>query len=169
MIRPSQRRPGLSVLLPAVLLLSACATVTPYQPLKEGEGYTEQRIESTRYRVSFAGNSITPRETVENYLLFRAAELTLQQGYDYFVLTGSDTDSQTRYQQTVSAFGGFGWYSHYPVFDIGVASSHPITEYQAQAYVTMYKGKRPADAVSAFDAREVRTNLGPLVRYPEKR
>jgi len=168
MIRPSQRRPGLSALLP-VLLLSACATVTPYQPLREGEGYTEQRIESTRYRVSFAGNSITPRETVENYLLFRAAELTLQQGYDYFVLTGSDTDSQTRYQQTVSAFGGFGWYSHYPAFDIGVASSYPITEYQAQAYVTMYKGKRPADAVSAFDAREVRTNLGPLVRYPEKR
>lgn len=169
MIRPSLHCPGLGALLAAGLLLSACATVTPYQPLSEGEGYAEQRIESTRYRVSFAGNSITPRETVENYLLFRAAELTLQQGYDYFVLTGGDTDSQTRYQQTVSAFGGFGWYSRYPAFDIGVATSNPITEYQAQAYVTMYKGKRPADAASAFDAREVRTNLGPLVRYPEKR
>lgn len=161
--------PRLASLVLAALLLAGCATVTPYQPIRDGQGYGQQRIENNRYRVSFAGNSSTPRETVENYLLFRAAELTLQQGADYFVMTGTDTEAQTHYQQTITAFGGFGWYSPYHHgLGVGVGTAHPITEYQAQAYVTMYKGKRPADATNAFDAREVRSNLGPLIRYPEK-
>ena len=151
------------------LLLAGCATVTPYQPLKDGQGYAEQRIEPNRFRVSFAGNSSTPRETVENYLLFRATELTLLNGYDYFVMTGTDTEAQTRYQQSISAFGGTGWYSRYSGLGIGVGTSTPITEYQAQAFVTMLKGQKLADSADAFDAREVRNNIGPTVRYPEAR
>jgi len=59
--------------------LTACATPTPYQPNIRGQaasgGYSEVRIEPDRFRVNFAGNSLTSRETVEGYLLFRAAEL----------------------------------------------------------------------------------------------
>ena len=55
-------------------------------------GYSEQKIENERYRISFKGNSMTGRETVENYLLFRAAELTLQTGYDTFTIVNRDTD-----------------------------------------------------------------------------
>ena len=64
------------MLVAAALLSSACMTTTPYQPLKGGEGYSEQRIESNRYTVRFFGNAQTPRQTVENYLLYRAAELS---------------------------------------------------------------------------------------------
>jgi hypothetical protein len=39
-------------------------------------GYSEQQIENNRFRVQFAGNSLTDRKTVETYLLYRAAELT---------------------------------------------------------------------------------------------
>lgn len=156
-------------LLALFALLAGCATTTPYQPLAQGQGYSDQRIEANRYRVVFAGNTVTPRQTVENYLLFRAAELTLEQGYDYFRLSGSDTDAQTRYQETFNAFTGLGCCWPHTGFGIGIGSAYPITEYQTQAFVTMYKGKRPPDQADAFDAREVRTNLGPLIRYPEKR
>src|SRR3546814_10899027 len=46
--------------------------------------------------VSFSGNSLTSRETVERYLLFRAAELTVQQGFDHFILVDRNTDRKTR-------------------------------------------------------------------------
>src|SRR3546814_6915077 len=59
-------------------------------------GFSEQRIESNRYMVSFSGNSLTSRETVERYLLFRAAELTVQQGFDHFILVDRNTDRKTR-------------------------------------------------------------------------
>ncbi|HEU4430488.1 MAG TPA: hypothetical protein VFT98_17130 [Myxococcota bacterium] len=64
----------------------ACATETRYQPA-EGPGdygYREQRIESDRWRVAFRGNSMTELESVEQALLYRAAELTLEQGFAWF-------------------------------------------------------------------------------------
>src|SRR3546814_2342802 len=73
--------------------LAACVSVTPYQPASKGYGYSEQRIENNRFRINFAGNSDTPKQTVETYLLFRAAELTLKSGYDYFVFA-SDSRSE---------------------------------------------------------------------------
>ena len=69
--------------LSALLLLGACATATPYQAATEElHGYENQKIERNRWQVSFGGNALTDRQTVETYLLYRAAELTLQQGFD---------------------------------------------------------------------------------------
>ena len=42
------------------------------------------RLSDNRWRVTFTGNSVTPRETVENYLLLRAAEVTLAAGHQPF-------------------------------------------------------------------------------------
>ena len=65
----------------AAVVLGGCATATPYQPLQPGwtasGGFSERQIEPNRWQVSFSGNSLTSRQTVETYLLFRSAELTL--------------------------------------------------------------------------------------------
>lgn len=79
----------------ALLLVGACATgPTPYQLRSaDGEhGYSDQALERDRVRVVFRGNFLTTRETVENYLLYRAAELTLQRGYRFFVPTLHDVE-----------------------------------------------------------------------------
>ena len=60
-----------------------------------------------RYRVSFAGNNLTPREKVEDFLLYRAAEVTLDSGNDYFVLVDQDTERFTNFRTTTTGFGGF--------------------------------------------------------------
>ncbi len=156
-------------LVSMVLVLGACATATPYQPAKDGKGYSEQRIENNRYRIAFNGNSSTPRETVENYMLYRAAELTLNNGYDYFVMSGTDTEARTRYTQGVSFIGspfGYGWGYHSGI-GLGVSSSSPVTDYQAQAFVLMFKGSKPDQNPDAYDARAVRESLQPLIRFPE--
>ena len=81
--------PRKSVALAAALVLTAglaaCATPTPYQPNVPGQGsyggYSEFRVEPDRFRVNFQGNTLTSRETVEGYLLFRAAELYRGTGF----------------------------------------------------------------------------------------
>lgn len=93
----------------SLILLGACATATPYQEAsKPGkfDGFSQTVIENDRARVSFAGNSITERDTVENYLLFRAAELTVERGFDYFTLQERDIEKNTRLLSTGSSFGG---------------------------------------------------------------
>jgi len=98
----------------AALSLAACGTATPYQPLVPGQaqsgGFTDQQIEANRWRVTFSGNSLTDRRTVETYLLFRSAELTLSQGYDWFANVDSRTDRNVR-TYVDPAFGpGYGGY-----------------------------------------------------------
>ena len=71
---------AVAALVAPFLLLCACTTATPYQPLASGTavsgGYADQAIDDTHFRVSFRGNDMTSREQVETYLLYRAAELT---------------------------------------------------------------------------------------------
>lgn len=166
----------------SALLLAACATATPYGPATTagGFGFSDQRIESNRYRITFRGNSLTARETVEDSLLFRAAELTVENGFDYFIALENDTESESRTTTTGSpafygrygygypfyrrGFGfpyyayGFGWGS--PYYD---SYTREVTRYSAIAYVAMYSGEKPDDNPQAFDAREVMANLSPYV------
>jgi hypothetical protein len=156
------------------LALAACATATPYQPAGSSNGgYAEQRLESNRYKITFSGNSITPRQTVENYLLYRSAEVTLQNGYDYFVLADSNTDSQTSYSQTFGGgFGSYYWGPYAwggPFYGANAGTSIPRTEYQAQANILVFKGEKPTNDPKAFNAHEVKANLEGVIVRPQSK
>lgn len=161
-------RRTLILLSAALVALTACAGPTPYQPAVNGYGYAEQQIESNRYRVSFAANSLTGRQTVENYLLYRAAELTIRLGGDYFVLVDRDIEPSTRYP---SSYGGYGYpgawgppYRHSAFFSTG--TERPITEYRAYADIVIYRGPKPSDDPNAYDAQEVGFRLAPIIVRP---
>ncbi|MGH8529391.1 MAG: CC0125/CC1285 family lipoprotein [Nevskiales bacterium] len=162
----------LSIVSATALVLAACSTATPYRPLEDGYGYSERKVESNRYSVTFAGNSRTKRPVVEDYLLYRAAEVTLSSGYDYFVLAKQDTEADTRFHNTFVDYGGFGYYRFGPRFGtgvgVGVGTTSSTTEYEGQADIVMYKGKKLPKDVRAFDAREVKANIEPRVTRPEK-
>ena len=105
-------------LIAACSLLTACATATPYQEAtKSGDGYENQQIESNRWAISFSGNSLTDRQTVETYLLYRAAELTKTSGYDHFQIVTRETDAESSFTSTGFSspffynFYGFGAHS----------------------------------------------------------
>ncbi|HXB01561.1 MAG TPA: hypothetical protein VNV15_01930 [Opitutaceae bacterium] len=80
-----------SLLLALTLMFASCATPTPYQPDKQGVwatpplgGYTDEKIDDHLYWVEFLPNGLTSKEATEDYTLLRAAELTLEKGYDRF-------------------------------------------------------------------------------------
>jgi hypothetical protein len=159
-------------------LLSACATATPYQPAATSRyGFEEQRIENNRVRITFRGNTTTDRETVETYLLYRAAELTLESGNDYFIVANRDTEEHSRLQgsgfRNRMAFDYWyfsprrGWSPWYDPFWDEPSSYREVTRYEAVAEIAMFSGQKPANNADAFDAREVQANLqGRIVRPP---
>jgi hypothetical protein len=153
--------------LAALLALASCAYPTPYVPATTpgGQGYSETQLEANRFRVNFKGNTVTPRETVENFLLLRAAELTLKTGNDYFVIANASTDRDVSYRWDEPAFyGRYGWWG--PRWGYGFAGgtgySRPINEFNAQADILVFRGRKPAADRNAYDAREVEARLGPL-------
>ena len=101
------------VVVAVAALLAACVSPTPYQPAQpRGFGYSEERLDQNKFRVTFRGNSLTKRETVVDYLLYRAAELTLQNGFSHFLVVGRDTEAKTRYRTWIDSYGGRGWFYH---------------------------------------------------------
>ncbi len=71
-------------ILPLVALVS-CATT--YQ--REGlftNGYSDARKSSDTFTVTFRANEQTPPQKVRKYSLKRAAEVTIQNGFRYFVV-----------------------------------------------------------------------------------
>ena len=178
-------RRGLLLAVAAALTLSACATATPYQPATKatsGYGYSEQRIENERWRVTFAGNSVTTRQTVESYMLYRAAQLTVDNGYDWFETVERHTEGATEvvgggpYDPWVGPYGPYwrpywrsygrrGWGPWGPGWgaDWDVST---ITRYEASTEIVMHHGPKPADNPRGLDARQVLANLGPHVALP---
>ena len=194
---PTLRKTLTVALGAATLLTSACATESTYGPAVgrgfERSGYSDRQIEDNRFMVSFAGNSYTARDTVEKYLLYRAAELTVQRGYDYFIFTDRDVDHKSRTYSTPSVGGGFGygggfgggywgpswryrgrgfgwrsWDPFYgdPFFDRGV-DIDTIDKYEANAEIVVGRGPKPKDNIRAFDARDVIRNLERTIVLPK--
>jgi hypothetical protein len=180
------------------LLLGACVSETTYRPATgqgfSRTGFSDRQIEQNRFLVSFAGNSSTPRDTVERYLLFRAAEITLQQGGDYFVMVDRDTDLQSRTYTTGGfnsgfGYGGFGGYwgpswRYYgggfgygrgfgwsPWYGGGFGAFNDfdvqtVQRYEASAEIIVGRGPIPRDNLRAFEARQVVDRIGPTVVMP---
>src|SRR5579871_2433982 len=96
--------------LSAFLALAGCVSPTAYQPAdtEHHSGYSDERLADNRYRVTFSGNSATVRETVENYLLLRAAEVTRDAGYAWFVFDTRNTETTTTYHSDFAGWPGWG-------------------------------------------------------------
>lgn len=163
------------VFIALLAFLAACASPTPYQPAEDRFGYAVQPLEADRYRVSFAGNSLTPRETVENFLLYRAAEVTLDQGRDHFLLVDHDTERFTSFSTTSSGFGSFSRFHGSSFYGRGfagpsfaTANTRPRNRFTAYAQIVVRPGEKPDDDPNAFDARDVLERLGPRIVRPEE-
>ncbi|MEL6259035.1 MAG: hypothetical protein AAFQ67_08265 [Pseudomonadota bacterium] len=166
--------------------LGACVSSTPYQAAIDGrQGYSDQRIEEDRWAIAFAGNAVTDRQTVETYLLYRAAELTLESGYDHFQIVTRETDAETNFVSTGfgSSFNyGFYGFGHphsgfrrsrlfYTPFDpfYGGVDVRQTTKYVANAEILMGRGAKPKGDADFFDAADVRANLAASILGPDTR
>jgi hypothetical protein len=177
LIRPAGRT--LCLLMTAVLL-AGCMTPTPYGPRTEGQGtgYTDRALTTTRYRVTFVGNTVTPRETVENYLLLRAAEVTRAAGYTAFVFDTRNTSANQTYDAVPygppgpwgfrRGWGGWGggwggWgFAYDPAVDVIVR-----TNYEAYAEIVLLTPTEAAREPRSINAAEVIAHIGPEAVQPK--
>jgi hypothetical protein len=155
---------------------------TPYQPRTEGQqtGYTDRALTQNRYRITFTGNSATPRETVESYLLLRAAEVTRAAGYSSFLFDTRNTKANHSYQTIPygpdpygpgfgawGRRGGFGYWGGWgfpyePNYDVVVH-----TNYDAYAEIVLLTPDQAAREPRAINAADVISHIGPEAAPPK--
>ena len=141
----------------ALTALVACAKPTPYQAAElNGFGYSEQAIGKDQYRIGFNGNGITTRETVDRYLRYRAAELTDENGFDYFIVGKREEyidpqglagrQSQISFARRQELLVGSGIRARF--------GEEVVDQYGAEIEVLMQKGEAPTSA-NVYNAADV--------------
>jgi hypothetical protein len=105
-----------------LMLFASCAT--PYAPHQLVGGYSHVRIQNDVFRIVFDGNAYIHKSAVDYYALVRAAELTVQNGRDYFRVLSADTDVKTINVhipgQTFASSNTYGTaYGHATAYPIG--------------------------------------------------
>ncbi|HUH05940.1 MAG TPA: hypothetical protein VML75_28315 [Kofleriaceae bacterium] len=164
------RRLGSALLL---LGLAACASApTPYRVASDGFGYRDQQLESNRYRVSFAANSATAADAVQDYALYRAAELTLANGDDYFRVVDRQTESRSTGVGGPRVGVGVGGGSSGSGLGVGLSTilggygGGYAEDRTVSLDILTFAGTKPAGDQNAYDAREVIRRLEPTVQRP---
>ena len=159
------KRLTLLTLAASALALTACASLAPYGPQQgaNGQGYAEQRIESNRFRVTYRG--VGAPGPVADMALLRAADLTVQTGFDWFEVTQRWTDgrrdSAGGLRPSVSIGAGSSRYGRYSTSGVGVGVGLDLSGPQPTSTaleVVMGSGLRP-DRPGAYDARDVQMSL----------
>ncbi len=113
--------------------LSACGAskYTPYSKWSlPAHGYSEAQLDSTTYQVSYVDPSA---DVSDRFALYRAAELTKQRGFDYFIVADTQPSSTDDDLSKVTKT------------------------------VRMYKGDAPADNPQAYNAISMLAVMGPSV------
>ena len=111
-------------------------------------GYSDEPIDSTTYQVTFAGNSATSPVDVDRYALYRAAEVTVDKGFDYFVVLNTEDDVSKK---------TFGMVNETQL------TTTTYKEHTSTKTIRMFKGQRPADNSNAYDAKSMISVMGPTI------
>ncbi|ANP47839.1 CC0125/CC1285 family lipoprotein [Candidatus Viadribacter manganicus] len=151
----------------AAFALVACASTPagpPYTAAASASsaGYSETQIESNRYFVTYRAPSGAEAARLEDYALLRAAELTLQNGREWFWVDRRSLDQQSAARSTGPSLGvgiGGGSYGRSSGASVGVGFNIPLGN-QPQAprargatyEIRFGEGPKPDDA-NAYDAR----------------
>ncbi len=177
------------------LTLSACSTATPYQPKTAGQaifgGYSETRLAPDRYRVTFSGNDLTSRDTVEGYLLYRSAELTLADGYQGFSIVERNVERSVETHLEPDPFHrpwygpayrywrpnwryyqpSYGWRSWDPWLDPPFwdrsLTVHTDERYEVTAEIILLQAPLPTDNPRVFSAADIIARIGPQLKLPQ--
>jgi hypothetical protein len=159
----------------SLVLVGCAAPPTPYQPAADpaSYGYSDEQIDAQTWRVAFAGNSVTARGTVEDYLLYRAAEITLAVEADGFVVLKEDIEKNVTYDGAGGyPFGGHVYrgygHRHYTGFGLGYGAGtfRPTNSYTGHATIRVFRQVAPEGLGAAYDAAAILRVLGPKIVRP---
>jgi hypothetical protein len=157
-------------LLPALVALTACAsTPTLYAPASDGgHGYSQQRIEQDRYRIRFAAGSDMSIREVEDMALLRAAQITVEEGGDWFIVVSRAREGNDRNPVRVGgsvgqSFGSRGRSGS--SIGLGIHFDADAGEKTAMLEILIRSGQRDGNP-NAYDARQVIDNNPACNCYP---
>lgn len=148
-------------ILPLMFALGGC--VTPYQDMGARGGVSAEAVTNDVIRISARGNGYTDQKTVQDYVLLKAAETTVERRATHFQIVQADdaTSSQIVQSPGTYSFNRVGR-TTFGVYNPGMVST--IIRPGKDVMVRILPVNAPSsDKQQGFDAREIIANVGTRV------
>lgn len=137
-----------------ICMFFGCVTPTRYIPEEKWDlgtkvqGYKDTKLSSNQFQVSFTANHTTADQTAYSYCLYRCAEVTKENGFDYFIITS---------EKDISKHVAVGTVGRYVV----TAEEQRMPTYNVR--IKCGKGIKP-NTDNAFYASDIIKTIGPTIR-----
>lgn len=146
------------------LLLFVGACGTPYQEMGLRGGVVAEPVTDDIVRISARGNAFTSRSSIQDFVLLKAAETTIERGSTHFVIVGAEDASRAN----VSTSPGTLTVNHYGAFSTGTyqpGSSSVVIKPGQNAIVRILRpNASDQEKSSAMDASQIIKNVGPRIQ-----
>jgi hypothetical protein len=176
---------------PASAPASVSSETAPMVPPAKPGVYSETKRSAILYRLILKGHVLSSRDAVEKYLLYRAADLTLQQHYQWFTLIENRSKGDTvpvpkpdpaapRYSFRMNFWrpvwryklaGSSAWSTWSPfsnaAFFTDRKDAKTVTDFEVSADIVMHKGNMDDSNPLAFEPSAVSDFLINQVSPPE--
>jgi hypothetical protein len=163
----------------------------PTVPAAKPGVYSQVKLRAGHYRLTVKGHNFTSRDAIEKYVLYRAADLTLQQHYQWFTLTesrkkgdvapvpkrdlaGFHYSFRMQYWRPVWRYklaGSPSWTTWSPfsntAFFADGKNPKTITDFESSVNIVMHKGTMDSTNPLAFEADVLSDFLVNQVSPPE--
>lgn len=156
------RRSGVFIvgIVLVTILLASCTASTDYQCFADRNriGYTSLRRSNDSYSISYQGAEYSRQEQIYDYVLLRSAELTVECGYNYFVVVSNTDRTRKSYRYSsgttttthrAAAAGSARAYTGYNAYTTGssYAVKIPVFTLEIKMYARKEGVQVPADSI----------------------
>lgn len=150
------------------IILSGCAT--GYQKVNSSGNYTYMKIQDNIYKVVFSGNSYAGEERASDFALLHFAEVTLKDGYRYFIPLQQKTDIKgASYKTPVDSQGvgstsiinnpnyTYGTFNGATYYDGG--QTYRFSDPKAIVTIACFKEKPENIPTMVYDAQQLKDSI----------
>jgi hypothetical protein len=149
-----------------LVLINLFGCATSYQKMGFGGGFEETQLAPNVWKVHFSGNGYTRPNRAEDLTLLRSADLTLQNGFSFFVLASSSSGKEystyttpTTATTNANVYGGNGYASGTATTTTYGGNSFLISKPSTTNTVVMFKSKPDVNSI-VYDASFLCASLG---------
>jgi hypothetical protein len=155
-------------------VLSGCAT--PYGKYGIAGGYTDTRVDENTFSIHVQANGFTDQQTASMHAMYRAAEITVENGFDFFVIVSNAAGArsgtvaipgQTYSNTNVNVYGNTAYAR--TTTTTAPTVYMPMTLPNSTLMIKSFKGEKPAGDPNVYDARSVMKFLGPNIGIEPKK
>lgn len=146
-------------------MLTVIGCTTPYQEMGIAGGVSASQIDSRTVIIRARGNGYTSTDTIRDYALMKAAEVTKEKGFDRFIILDGSNENKSSYAQISPGQANTQFFGSSMTTTYNAPAAIPIHKASTEITIRMFYLDELKDYnTNSYAANEVIEYVGPRIK-----